>query len=56
MTSVKAFFAIAIFEEGRDDAIELPRRGGTGWIEVLPTNIDLESGLLIMRQILLVVR
>ena len=56
VTAVKLLFAIAVLEQRGDDAVELPRRSGTGRIEVVPTDIDLERGLLVLRQKLLIVR
>ena len=45
VAAVKLVFAVAVLEKSRNDAVELPRRGGTGGIEVVPADIDLERGL-----------
>ena len=37
---------LAVFEESRDGAVKLPRRGTAGGSEVMPVDIDLERGCL----------
>ncbi len=54
VAAVELLFAVAVFEERCDDAVELPRRSRTGRIEVLPTDVDLERGFFVAGQELLV--
>ena len=56
VAAVELLSAIAVFEERCDYAVELPRRGGTGGIEVLPADVDLERGFFVSRQECLVTR